>query len=476
MRQRLVKLAVVALVVGCCAALAGYLWLTRKTVVTLDTSKKYQTITGWEVTARAWETNKEEDRFDASWEAYAPELLSRMVNELGINQVRLEIASGAENPVSYWSKFRRGEIGYLEIKKHYYEKINDNSDPLIANPEGFQFAALDYKVEKMVLPMKRLVEANGEKLRINFCYVDFKWTEAKGTLEHALHPDEYAELIATAFEHLRQKFELVPDSLEIILEPDNTVGWRGAQIGAGMVAAVDRLAKLGFHPQVIAPSTASPHEATRYFDDMLTVPGVSKSLWMYSYHRYSPIPATLAIPGILKRAKQHHVLTGMLEHTDGTVDELYEDLTGFNASGWQMYGIAVPYPPEPSAMEGGGYYYFVNRSAAPRSRVVLSKRSQLFAPYFRHVRAGARRLGAESNNARKDPAFFRNLDGKHVLVIKSRFEGAIEVRGLPAGEYAMSTSTSLGGRLMLPDVTVPPGGPVLIGAPARSVLALWQRN
>lgn len=475
MRQRFIRWAAIAILLGCCAALAGYLWLTRRSVITVDTTKRFQTITGWEVTARAWEMNKVEDRFDGSWEAYAPELISRMVNELGINQVRLEMMSGAENPVDYWAKFQRGEIGYLDFKSHFYEKVNDNDDPLIADPKGFHFTALDYRVEKVLLPMKRLVEANGEKLWVNFCYVDFKRTETHSSLEHALQPAEYAELIATAFDHLKQKYALVPDSLEIILEPENTASWRGEQIGAAIVATMDRLRGLGQQPKVIAPSTSSPHEAAGYFDAMLKVPGVSELLWMYSYHRYSKLPSKHALPDIRKRARQHHVRTGMLEHTDATVDELHEDLTQFNASSWQMYGIAVP-SPEPSEIEGGGYYYFVDTAAESRSRVVLSRRSRLFAPYFRHVRAGARRLGADTDNARKNPVFFRNADGTHVLVVKSRFPGTVEVHGMPEGKYAVSLSTADRGAVSLPEMMVRNDAPVVLPVTKRSVLALWQRD
>lgn len=48
----------------------------------------------------------------------------RLVNGLGINRVRIEIRSGAANPVDYWTLFREEKIGYRD-----YQKINDNDDP-----------------------------------------------------------------------------------------------------------------------------------------------------------------------------------------------------------------------------------------------------------------------------------------------------------------------------------------------------------
>src|SRR5262245_21307932 len=130
--------------------------------IMVDPAITYQTIKGWEATARLWETNKEEDRYDASWVGFRDQIFDRLVNELGINRVRLELKSGAENPVDYWTKFEKGEIGYKAYRRHYYEKINDNDLPDRTNPAGFQFSALDYYVEAIVLPLKQRVEANGE--------------------------------------------------------------------------------------------------------------------------------------------------------------------------------------------------------------------------------------------------------------------------------------------------------------------------
>ena len=136
----------------------------------------------------------------------------------------------------------KGRSGYEKAKSHRYENINDNDDPNVLNESGFQFAELDYRVEKILLPIKRLVEANGEKLFVNLCYVDFgKHTKWKGNLSHARQPLEYAELIHVTFEHLKRKYGIVPDALEIVLEPENSEDWRGREIGAAMVAAAKRL-------------------------------------------------------------------------------------------------------------------------------------------------------------------------------------------------------------------------------------------
>jgi hypothetical protein len=213
--------------------------------ITVDPTETHQTMKGWEVSARFWEQDKTRDRYDPSWWDYHDDVIDRLVNELGIDRIRLVLMSGAENPIDHWTAFETQRIGYQEAKRHRFEKINDNNDPNLAVMSRFQFSELDHQMT-MLLPIKRAVEANGERLFINLTYVDFTGTEAQGNISHALQPDEYAELIAVAFEHLANTYGIEPDAFEVILEPENTDRWRGPQIGAAMVAAVDRLDQAGF--------------------------------------------------------------------------------------------------------------------------------------------------------------------------------------------------------------------------------------
>ena len=129
---------------------------------------------GWEVFARFWQEDCRRDRYDPSWLRYRDLILDHVVNELGINRIRIEIRSGAENPVDYWTLFRQNKIGYKEAKRHRYEKINDNGDPNAVNMAGFQFSELDNQVENVLLPLKRRIQDNGERLFVNLCYVDFR--------------------------------------------------------------------------------------------------------------------------------------------------------------------------------------------------------------------------------------------------------------------------------------------------------------
>jgi hypothetical protein len=434
--------------------------------ISLDPSQKYQTIVGWETMLRGWEVDKINDRYDPTWLEQAPGILDRMVNELGINRVRLEFRSGYENPVDYYTPFRAGSISYTEMKTHWYEKINDNADPNDADPSGFQFTEFDFLVDNEVLPLKQLVEANGEKLYINLCYVDFNSTNNPGTLEHALDPDEYAELTQVFFDHLADKYGLTPDGLEIILEPELTNEWRGKQIGDAIVTTVDRLRAAGYDPDVSAPTTTSQLQALPYFDDILAVPGAVERMTTLSYHRYA-----LGEPAqIYAAAQQHGLMTAMLEHTEGEVGGFLEELVQGNVSAWQKFGIAV------TTASNDISYYRADFTDPENPVVTLSPTTTLLAPYFRFVRRGAQRVGAQSSDlSNHRPVAFVNANGSYVVVVRSTSSGTLDVSGLPAGKYGVRHATTSGGLADDADVTVTAATPVSVTAPA-GVTAIYDKR
>jgi len=395
--------------------------------IQLAPALKHQVMTGWEMVAGGWATTST-GMYDPTWKAIEPLVLDRAANELGVNRVRVEIPSGIENPVDYWSLFTAGQIDYSAMRTHFYEKINDNLDPFVAVPAGFKFARLDASIENEVLPLKRRVEANGEKLWVSLCYVDFQSTP-QGSFSHALAPDEYAELIVTTFEHLDAKYGLTPDSLELVLEPDNTRDWRGAQLGRGAVAVKTRLRAAGYDPELIAPSTAAPSAALTYLAELSTIPGATSVVTTLSYHRYG-----LADPSAIRAAAQARGMrTAMLEHTSADVNELYEDLTVGDVSAWQKYALS-----QPSAANDYAYYV-VDRSSPASPVISLAPRAALLLPYFKYVRSGAQRIEVRSNDASVRAAAFINSNGSYVVVVMADDATPVRVTGLPAGTYGAAT-------------------------------------
>ncbi|MEK7415069.1 MAG: immunoglobulin domain-containing protein, partial [Planctomycetota bacterium] len=436
--------------------------------ITVDPANRHQVIEGWEFTPSFGQEDKVNDRYNPLWLSYKDEVIRRMVEDMGMNRIRLEIKSGAENPVDYWTQFINGQITYTQVKSHWYEKINDNADPNTANLAGFQFSEIDQKVEQVVLPMKSRLEARGEKLFLNLNYIDFNFTgNLQGTLSHAKNPAEYVELIVLTFKHLQTKYGLVPDAFEIILEPDNTVGWRGAQIGNAIVAVVDALAAAGFYPQIIGPSNMSTANAITYFDQLILVPGALQRLNVISYHRYSG--ATLAnVQALATRARTNGLKTGMLEWTNATIATLIQDLTVADNTAWQQWGAVGLNKPitDPS------YLYTVDLTDPAVPVVSLMNKANLFQQVFKYVRAGATRIGATSSNtASYVPVAFQNADGGFVVTINNLSTAAFDVRGLPAGTYGITYSNNSTVRAInvaKADVTIAAGGVITVSGPAAS--------
>ncbi len=79
---------------------------------------------GWEVTTDM----TDEDHPDAVGR-YREQLYDMAVSDIGIDRVRLEVRSGAENNNGAWKKFATGQISYQDWRPLRYTTVNDNDDP-----------------------------------------------------------------------------------------------------------------------------------------------------------------------------------------------------------------------------------------------------------------------------------------------------------------------------------------------------------
>lgn len=408
-------------------------------------------MTGWEAHAQAGNANP-------SFLRWQTELMDLAVNDLGINRLRLEVYSGVENPVDYVALQRAGTITPAEGRAQRYVTINDNADPNSINPAGFQWTGFDEHVVGTVLPMKQRLEARGERLYLNLCYVSF----AGGGLVHA-NPSEYAELILAATLRLRDRFGLVPDAVEVILEPDNTTIWRGPSIGQAIAATGARLAASGFRPDFIAPSVTNAGNAVPWLNQIVQVPGALTYLKEVAYHRYGG--ATDAnVAAIASRATLLGLRTSMLEHIGSGVDALYKDLTIGQVSAWEQFALAFP-----TTDNGAQYYVIVN------DRPVLGSRTRQLRQYFKHVRMGATRVGASSDGAQAKPVAFANVGGGPVVVLHVSAAGAYAVRGLRPGRYGVSMATTAQAGIDLVDVTAGSDGRVVITLPNAAVATVYYK-
>jgi hypothetical protein len=428
--------------------------------ITIDTDQTYQTISAWEATAWMGQDSS------PNLANYSDEVMDLAVNELGLNRLRLEVRAGVENPEDYWTQWQEGSVDYDFWRSHRYTNINDDDDTNTINWSGFHFSELDNTVEKVVLPFIQQVKANGETPLINLNYVAF--TGQNGAGLQYIHDDaeEYAEMMLATFIHLDGNYSLVPDYLEVILEPDNVAQWNGYTIGNAIVATKAKLAAAGYHPKFIAPSNTNMGGAITYFDQMTTISGAVAALEELSYHRYGGV-SDANLQTIDARRETFGLETSMLEHIGSGHDDLYKDLTLANCSSWQQFALAGFGPGD-----NGGVYFLIDEADPSDPIVTMGWRTKFLQHYFHYVRPGAVRVEATSDEVGYDPVAFVNVNGSHVVVVNAASAGTIIVNGLPAARYGITYTTSSASNVALPDVALGTGGSIMATIPDAGVMTI----
>jgi hypothetical protein len=449
-------LAFIGVLIIACSGLSTYSTAT----ITLDARKTYQKITGWEAVAQIGQTAYPNSQV----QLWKDQVASLAVNDLGINRLRLPINSGTENPVDYFGQYMEGKVDYSVWKHNWYKIVNDNSDPYLINPNGFQFSALDLEIDDIVLPMKRLLEAKGEHLFLNAIYVDFDTSSDI----HYNHPQEYAEFVLATYQHMQSKYGFVPDSWEVILEPDNSA-WTGKEIGNAVAATAARLKAAGFTPHFVLPSTTNMANALPYFNDAIAVPGVLPFVSELSYHRYSGVSDD-TLQSIATKATQLGINTAMLEHIGSGYQDLYKDLSIGRNSAWQQFALAFP------TNDNGAQYYWIDLGNPSSPVVHLSKTAKFLRQYFKFIRSGDVRIQATSDNGSFQPLAFINPNGNYVVVVAANQGGSMSINGLKPGTYGLKYTTSSQYNVDLPDVTVGAGQTLSASIPAAGVVTIYDKS
>jgi hypothetical protein len=430
--------------------------------ISLDPSRTYQTISGWEAVAFALEPS------NPAFEKCKDTLFDQAVNDLGFNRVRLEIRSGVENTNDNWSDYQAGTIDYQTWRSRRYATINDNADPCTIDWSGYHFSEMDSTIDRIVNPLRDVLAAKGEKLIVNVNYVAFTGQITDGIYIHN-DPAEYAEFVLATYLHLQQKYGWVPDLWEVILEPDNVSQWNGKLLGQAIAATAQRLREAGFEPAFVAPSNTNMGNAVQYFDQMIQVPGVLPVLREFSYHRYGGVsPANLQ--AIAARARQYGIGTAMLEwwSTSNGYRTLHEDLKAGNNSAWEQGVLG-------GALNSQMSLYEIDDSNPASPRVLLPTATKFLRQYYKFVRPGAVRIEAASQLSAFDPLAFINADGGCVVVVKCEAGGAFSVGRLPAGTYGLKYTTASEFDVDLPDQTIGAGQALVAAIPQAGALTIYAK-
>lgn len=446
------------LVMACLIVLSNILAVAcaqDRATITIDHSNYQQVMRGWEVTA-----DMTDDDHPEAVSLYREQLYDMAVADIGIDRLRLEIRSGAESDNKAWKRFSSGEISYEAWRPLRYPTVNDNNDPRVIDWTGFDFSELDDTIEAIVLPMKRRVEARGEHLFINLCYVAFTVQITEGNYEHA-DPEEYGEFVLATYLHVKEKYGFTPDSWEVLLEPDNgTRQWNPTIMGEAVAAASKRLKENGFIPAFVAPSTTDMAHAVPWIEAIARVPGAMENIVEFSYHRYRNSSAENA-KKIAAIGDRFGKSTSMLEwwFKNGTYKVLWEDLVkGKNAS-WQGQVIRT--------------LFDVNFANPEKPTVSIASDTRMNLQYFRYIRFGAQRIGALStdpDNTR--PTAFVNRDESLVIVVDTKGPVTMTIRGATEGKYSVSYALDERSVLEPEPVLTDANGDLIVRMPGRGVITV----
>lgn len=432
--------------------------------ITVDPNTDYQTFVGWQATAQAGHQYKtvagvtSYEWPSTTYPNYKDNLLAAML-DLGINALRLEANLADVNATGYDDDSNNAAI-----------------QPSTATGGQWHYDRVVSAMDDIVVPYKALLAAQGESLDLSLCIVDFR--TAGYSAENS--PTEYSFFVKTFIDKIFAGYGFVPNTIEAILEPDNspnTTNWTAAKVANNIVQANTDLVAAGYTGiRWKAPSVTSVANAATWYADMKTAnASVTALLDELPYHRYSGNNTNVATFQAAAAADGN--TTAMLEYISAGADLIYDDLTIGQNSSWQQYTIAFPYQSDPQNDNGGGYFVVSTTSWA----VSLGERSKYIRHFSKYVRKDAVMKGVSNSGSSKGVPFM-NSNGTYVVPIKAAAE-SISVAGLPAGTYGIRYTSGTSDQVApsaydqaLSNQTITAGQSVTFTMPASGYATVYDVN
>lgn len=424
------------------------------------TRERLQVMVGLEANAAIGEDEGECDL--TAMAGYRDELARRAVEQLGLDRIRLEVRAGQENDVDYPALARRGELSYKVLQQgRWYTSKNDNDDPMVADPNGFQFSDLDLKIDMVVEPVRKALSRHGRALYVALNYVNF----AKEAGLHHESPEEYAEFMLVAVRHIEAKYGWVPDAIEVLLEPDIRRLWPKARFARMVKVLRERLQGEGYDFEYIGPSVTDMSNAVPYFDEVVAVAGPG-ALDELTYHKYRN-EADEHYGAIRDRIMRHGIRSGMTEMMKQTHLDMEKDLERGLVSTWTQLGLSYCGPPS------GGDYFYVDDSNPSEVKIFVTDNTRYLPQYHRTVFRDALRYRTQ---AKGRTAFaFQNREGGWTAVIRTDDQDTFTVSGLPEGRYGVFYTTAAVLTEPAQDISTDGQGQLRVSIPAAGVVTLYQR-
>jgi len=423
--------------------------LVERIAISVDRTDRHQTILGWGA-----DQSPTGEQMSTMLEPYPARLFDQLyddaVDVFGFNSVR--VLSHHHPPDRLW------------------EPVNDNNDPLTEDRTRFNVAWLDLVAQRDLLPLKRKVEANGERFHIYLSMGNFGANGTPAWLQDNLA--EWAEYLFTAVKYLKEQYAIEVDSVAVINEPQFAAStYAGPAFVAPIVKALGaRLVQAGYATRIQFPES---FDARMAWELQIAPLRNDNDFWSHvgliTYHKYGVDDPYRA--SILALANAKGIPVGQTEQ-DGllaTVQGLYDDLVIGGVSRWGASFTMVGFGAEPDRTA----LYSVDADGHSFTR---HERFWSFRQIMKYVRPGAVRIGASSTTPNVRALAFERQNETTAILISGAVPSTAEIYGLAPGLYGVSRSIHGSESQELAPRTVSSGQAFTMELPANTVLTVYPRS
>ena len=373
---------------------------TREVHVQVDTQVAHQEIQGWGIPLFF----EERDRMGASLQLKLIELFTR---DMGCNGYRWEIN-----------------------RRDWEDYANDNDDPDTINWEAFDPATCDERALGLVLPMKKIVEARGEKLWL-YSSSSFFYESESGTIPGWMlqSPAETSEWLVAHLLYVKQKYGITIDHVCVANEPDNHNRWDAWYVGNAVKELGPRLKRAGLATTIMFPEHAAVNGALDYIRRWQDDPGVMDYVSCFGYHLYFDTSYDNAGRREIARiARKLGKTVAQTEFMGADFGILYEDLVNGGVSFWYLYldRDYISWTPD-------------------RTSFTLKQNYWDIRQVLHYVRPGSLRIDASTDSPEQSRVLGFKRGADVVLICDNRDESEaakFRIFGLPAGHYGINQGTT----------------------------------
>ncbi|HEX4137074.1 MAG TPA: IPT/TIG domain-containing protein [Bryobacteraceae bacterium] len=452
---------------GCAllALLPGLGW-SQTVTIAVTPSTQYQTHKYWMVIPSTGPGPNGSGMIAAepNWPSMKQAFISQLVNQLGVNTLQFtDQPSDIENNVDVFGLCALGP-GTAPVcgsgeSNLLFTSVNDDGDPnhfncadqtLVNCPTTFPLTKNDWVIDNYWLGstgMKAQLQAVGKTPYFILQYIHrtgnsaYLWNSAA----------EIAEEITAVFVHDYNKYNFVPDILDLDVEPDlhcdssgnapppsvcgNVDGgrWTYGLLGAVAQTVKSRLKALGFTPEIWCCSTTFSSHAAAWYQGVKAVAG-SGVITGVSTHWYDTVVGNLR--GVQLAAAADGLPAIMTEWEAMSISDEFALEMNLQPAGTMRYSDIGP--------QSTNWLTLLNTNPYTAQYVDGTETSDgrgpawFFPQFWGYVPDGSVQEAVVSSNQAYTAVAFVRPDGTHAVSLISTVSNAspsVRVTGLPAGTY-----------------------------------------